>query len=530
MCIRDRAGASDEQEACMGHFGLHAPNSSRIAHWELLVVVLKQVPSQELCSERNPFWPTSELKTLAGVGHTLLTTRLLCGVGDPAGVMRSDNRVSAVLEFFTTAQRRHTDTPFLKAGVLVSAHLDRLLRQEQAYLTLWQSKANLCGVEHAEAVAALLQRAPMLFNLKDRLSMVKYTAAGPDGDPVRIEVQRENLLASAMSAFAGLKRSDHQRKLKVTFAGEKAVDINGVRREFVTMVCKELFGRKDLFLHTEQHQCYPNPAAKQKRLLKYYEFAGILMAKAFVEGDILDVSLCAFVFKRLLGSALCYHDMAAVDADFYHHNLLWMTTHSIEGVLFLDFVADGVNGKEVELCAAGKTKRVTDQNKFEYLGLLVDYKLNIELQPQLQAIVTGFSLVLNPMDLQLLGAEELQQVLCGQPRLDPLELQQCCALTQGYTPESGTIGLLWNVLQGFDETTQRAFLRFVTGSTRAPAGGLGELDPKFTIQRVDDTEKLPSASTCFNLLKLPAYESEAVLEEKLRMSISEGVLAGFAFS
>ena len=79
--------------------------------------------------------------------------------------------------------------------------------------------------------------------------------------------------------------------------------------------------------------------------------------------------------------------------------------------------------------------------------------------------------------------------------------------------------------------TSRRFLGFVTSCSRPPLLGFATLRPAFGITRVpitSDAEKLPSAGTCFNLLKLPRYSSEAVLREKLLLSIRSG--AGFELS
>ena len=43
-----------------------------------------------------------------------------------------------------------------------------------------------------------------------------------------------------------------------------------------------------------------------------------------------------------------------------------------------------------------------------------------------------------------------------------------------------------------------------------------------------DEDRLPSASTCMNLLKLPQYKKTSTLREKLRMAIHSG--AGFELS
>ena len=45
----------------------------------------------------------------------------------------------------------------------------------------------------------------------------------------------------------------------------------------------------------------------------------------------------------------------------------------------------------------------------------------------------------------------------------------------------------------------------------------------FTVQMVDgDDGRLPTASTCFNTLKLPLYSSAAVLGAQLRKALTEG--------
>lgn len=72
------------------------------------------------------------------------------------------------------------------------------------------------------------------------------------------------------------------------------------------------------------------------------------------------------------------------------------------------------------------------------------------------------------------------------------------------------------------------------------AGGFRHLHPPFTIHRVDcgasllvamggkDVDRLPTASTCTNTLKLPNFRRTATLREKLVYAIKAG--AGFELS
>eukprot|EP00041_Stephanoeca_diplocostata_P027051 m.739153 g.739153 ORF g.739153 m.739153 type:complete len:63 (-) comp23102_c1_seq6:136-324(-) len=51
----------------------------------------------------------------------------------------------------------------------------------------------------------------------------------------------------------------------------------------------------------------------------------------------------------------------------------------------------------------------------------------------------------------------------------------------------------------------------------------------FTISLDDSSERLPSASTCFNLLRLPNYTSAAALRDKLLLAI-RNASEGFDFT
>ena len=50
----------------------------------------------------------------------------------------------------------------------------------------------------------------------------------------------------------------------------------------------------------------------------------------------------------------------------------------------------------------------------------------------------------------------------------------------------------------------------------------------FNIQRKNPVGRLPTSSTCFNLLKLPNYQKKSTLREKLRYSITSNT--GFELS
>jgi ubiquitin-protein ligase E3 C len=107
--------------------------------------------------------------------------------------------------------------------------------------------------------------------------------------------------------------------------------------------------------------------------------------------------------------------------------------------------------------------------------------------------------------------------------IDVEDLKSNCRYQGGYSSADKVIARFWKVVASLSASEQALLLRFVTSCQRPPPLGFEQLEPRFCIQRIaisNDNEKLPSAATCFNTLKLPTYSSEKVMKEKLLISIS----------
>ncbi len=90
------------------------------------------------------------------------------------------------------------------------------------------------------------------------------------------------------------------------------------------------------------------------------------------------------------------------------------------------------------------------------------------------------------------------------------------------------INFFWKSLQEMTSENQLRFLKFCTSCSRPPITGFDGLVPNFTVELIqvtNDGERLPTAQTCFNLLRLPMYSSYQVMKEKLEYAINSG--AGF---
>ena len=92
----------------------------------------------------------------------------------------------------------------------------------------------------------------------------------------------------------------------------------------------------------------------------------------------------------------------------------------------------------------------------------------------------------------------------------------------GFSAEDLYIKWFWEVVAEFTPVQQSRFLMFVTSCSRPPLLGFVHLNPKFCIMRgLDQTEDLPTSSTCVNLLKLPVYQTKEILRDKMAIALRE---------
>lgn len=202
----------------------------------------------------------------------------------------------------------------------------------------------------------------------------------------------------------------------------------------------------------------------------------------------------------------------------------------------LDFTLPGYG---FELKKGGKDIAVTFENLEEYLKLIVEWTLVTGVQQQLESFKEGFESLLPITCLQQFYPEELERLFCGSGYHEWTEkiLNECTRCDHGYTHESKAVKNLFEIMCGFNESEQRQFLQFITGSPRLPVGGLRSLVPPLTIVRKttdsSDTSSsasnvdiyLPSVMTCVNYLKLPEYTTVEIMKEKLVKAMQDGQLS-----
>lgn len=86
--------------------------------------------------------------------------------------------------------------------------------------------------------------------------------------------------------------------------------------------------------------------------------------------------------------------------------------------------------------------------------------------------------------------------------------------------QHSVVAYFWQVVREMSAEERVLLLKFVTGCSRPPLFGFRELGPQFCLAKDGEAQdRLPTAATCMNMLRLPAYQSCAILKERLYYAI-----------
>eukprot|EP00096_Caligus_rogercresseyi_P013702 TRINITY_DN6310_c0_g1_i1.p1 TRINITY_DN6310_c0_g1~~TRINITY_DN6310_c0_g1_i1.p1 ORF type:complete len:366 (-),score=95.32 TRINITY_DN6310_c0_g1_i1:133-1230(-) len=364
------------------------------------------------------------------------------------------------------------------------------------------------------------------------------------GPSIDVTIRRNFVYEDAFEKLSPEAEPNMKLKMRVKFkniAGlsEAGIDGGGLFREFLGELVKTSFDpNRGFFRLTKDQRLYPNPSVHKiyEDHMAHYFFIGRMLGKALYENMLVEFPLASFFLHKLLEKSSVKVDidhLQSLDPELYK-NLIYLKNY--EGPvqdLGLDFtiVNEEVGTTSVEeLKKNGSSIPVTNANRTEYIHLIADYKLNKQIRAQSNAFRQGLSDVINLDWLKMFNYKELQLLISGaETEIDVGDLRRNTNYTGSFTDEHPTVVLFWNVVDSLTEPQKRHLLKFVTSCSRPPLLGFKELDPPFSIQDAgQESNRLPTASTCMNLLKLPNFQEEGVLKEKLLYAIESG--SGFDLS
>ena len=353
---------------------------------------------------------------------------------------------------------------------------------------------------------------------------------GAHPDMCILRVRRCHLVDDGLSEIARQRPRDLLKPLRVHFIGEDGIDAGGVKKEFFQLLVTELLSPDyGMLVYLPESRTYWfNPASLEGD--DEFMLVGLVLGLAIYNAVLLDFPLPLALYRRLLGQAPTLRDLEDMEPTLgrsLRALLDYEGPGSVEDVFCASFTAAApgatAGGADVELAPGGAAIPVTEDNRRAYVDAYVNHYLDASVTAQFEAFARGFATLCGGPAIALFSATELERLVCGSPVLDFDALRAAARYDGGFTAESRAAVWLWETVAELTPEESRRFLKFFTGSDRAPIGGLGAL--RCVVQRDGPhSAKLPTSHTCFNTLLLPDYASKADLGDRLRLAImnSEG--------
>ena len=366
------------------------------------------------------------------------------------------------------------------------------------------------------------------------------------------EINRDSILEDAFNAYHK-EGANFKNRLQVEFFNEygreAGIDGGGITKEFLTCIVKEGFNPDnayELFKETGDNQLYPNDKIFeilyigmdkefQQIKLDYIRFLGMIIGKCLYENVLIDVWFAPFFLNKWCNDAMknSINDLSYLDNELFKNlmKLTKMTNDELKQLELTFSINLKIDNKSynLDLLPNGANVEVDLSNILNYIHQLANYKLNQSLKIQTKYFLEGLYSMISKSWLSMFDCFELQMLISGGK--DDINIDDWKNNVEygGYLDDDPAVIMFWEIVEEMTPQERCKLIKFVTSVSRAPLLGFGSLAPKFGIRNSgNDSVRLPTASTCVNLLKLPNYRDKKTMREKLLYAINTE--AGFDLS
>lgn len=336
-----------------------------------------------------------------------------------------------------------------------------------------------------------------------------------------VKVRRSHIFEDSYAEIMRQSATDLKKRLMIRFDGEEGLDYGGVSREFFFLLSHEMFNPFYCLFEYSAHDNYTlqiNPhSGINPEHLNYFKFIGRVVGLAIFHRRFLDAFFIGALYKMMLNKPVALTDMEGVDVDF-HRSLQWMLDNPIEGVLEQTFSTEderfGVTNIE-DLKPGGRDIEVTDENKKEYVDLMVKWRIQKRIDEQFQAFITGFHELIPAELVNVFDERELELLIGGIAEIDVDDWKKHTDY-RGYAESDEVIKFFWQTIRSWDGEQKSRLLQFATGTSRIPVNGFKDLQGsdgprRFTIEKQGEVNNLPKSHTWYVLISGICREPRTML-------------------
>ncbi|ALC42984.1 Nedd4 [Drosophila busckii] len=377
------------------------------------------------------------------------------------------------------------------------------------------------------------QAVPYSRDYKQKYEYFKSHIRKPTNVPNKFEIRirRTSILEDSYRIISSVTKTDLLKtKLWVEFEGETGLDYGGLAREWFYLLSKEMFNPYyGLFEYSAMDnytlQINNGSGLCNEEHLSYFKFIGRIAGMAVYHGKLLDAFFIRPFYKMMLQKPIDLKDMESVDTEYYN-SLMWIKENdprTLELTFCLDEDVFGQKSQH-ELKSGGANIEVTNENKDEYIKLVIEWRFVARVKDQMMAFLDGFGSIIPLNLIKIFDEHELELLMCGIQNIDVRDWRENTLYKGDYHMNHIIIQWFWRAVLSFSNEMRSRLLQFVTGTSRVPMNGFKELygsngPQMFTIEKWGSPNNYPRAHTCFNRLDLPPYEGYLQLKDKLIKAI-----------
>ncbi|KAI9822741.1 MAG: hypothetical protein M1832_002974 [Thelocarpon impressellum] len=347
-----------------------------------------------------------------------------------------------------------------------------------------------------------------------------------------VKVRRNHIFEDSYAEIMRQSATDLKKRLMIKFDGEDGLDYGGLSREFFFLLSHEMFNPFYCLFEYSAHDNYTlqiNPhSGINAEHLNYFKFIGRVVGLAIFHRRFLDAFFIGALYKMTLRKPVNLADMEGVDMA-YHNSLTKMLEIDVSELDMTFSTEDERFGEqlEIDLKPGGRDIPVTNENKKEYIDLLIEWRIQKRVEEQFTAFISGFNELIPPELVSVFDERELELLIGGITEIDVDDWKKHTDY-RGYTESDEVIRHFWTCISGWDAEQKSRLLQFATGTSRIPVNGFKDLQGsdgprRFTIEKAGEMMQLPKSHTCFNRLDLPPYKTYEQLTQKLTIAVEETV-------
>lgn len=148
----------------------------------------------------------------------------------------------------------------------------------------------------------------------------------------------------------------------------------------------------------------------------------------------------------MLQKPIVLNDMESVDTEYYN-SLKWIMEND-PSELELRFCIDEDQFGQMQqrdLKPGGSHIPVTNENKAEYIDLVIQWRFVSRVERQMESFLEGFNELVNLSLLKVFDENELELLMCGIGKIDVKDWKQNTVYKSGYHANHIVIQWFWRV-------------------------------------------------------------------------------------